>query len=373
MVFAAKGSALIACLALFGGGVAGQTRSNIQVAPSACEDCIRITTQVSLSSAEEGWSLSPHEWVVRDTLGRIWAMQHDGPRVFTSSGRFIAKPETSLPGVTEISPDFGSAFVDARGRVHIFDFGDLREIVYAGLQPVAVHPTPAIVLAATAVPGVDRYVATLLSDAPELVGIPVHVVERANGTVVASMLEPATGGVAPLTSTRVITIGPDGLVYTAPRSRYEIDVWSLDGTHLKRLTRDGLWAYQETRLPVPGFNPDHLNGSVWALRFDSNGYLWVATWIPRPDWTEHAQREQMPIGGYRYTWQSPTDVLTGLLEVIDLDTGQVIARADLGEDLVYGFLGDRLLYGPRFTDGGEYQLEVRSINFSPTQTGGRQP
>jgi hypothetical protein len=146
-----------------------------------------------------------------------------------------------------------------------------------------------------------------------------------------------------------IAVSPAGWIIVVDQDTYTITVWTEHGALLATHQAEPLW---EPRPPTPitaVSASSRLYGFVSDIHVDSGGLLWVVSWIPAPNW-----RSKLPTN-------SEADVYVNVMEVIDLSTGQKVARTELGGRLIYAFLGDGLVQGPVYSDD-MYQIAVSTVH-----------
>jgi hypothetical protein len=186
--------------------------------------------------------------------------------------------------------------------------------------------------------GDGRMVITMFYRTPELVGIPVHVFSS-EGVRLNSF-----GAVRPTTVLRqtdtrgqiLAKAGADTMLWVAPRSRYEISLWSVAGRHSRTLVREADWF-----APWHGVLGDWRRISfpplITGLFQDAAGYLWVTISVADRNWKPLATGDDEPL----------SDGVNGkyfdtILEVIDPRRGTVEARLRLDE-YIPGFSSQGLI------------------------------
>lgn len=329
-----------------------------------CLDCLSLTDQVVIGDSEGPGYYQDSQWVTRDSLGRYWVENVDGQNVYGSTGTFIRQVGRSGEGPLEFR-GVGPIFTDPVGQVHVFDQRNRRESVIApDFELVSERPLPwGPIYDAALLQSGDRVVVNGVFREPDQIGLPLHVVDGA--TVVASfgMIERGLYSLGTMHMLRRVTTAPDGTVYAGGFFEYSIDVWRPSGERLLGFKRLGLWN------PPPGGQPQPLSADIdlWglllAMHVDQVQRLWVVTWIPRTDWHSRVTQAVGPDGRTYLQPESNESLYRSALEVLDLDAGRVVARAE-SEELIYGFLGEGAVFGSRFLKSGEPRLVVWNVHLS---------
>jgi hypothetical protein len=184
--------------------------------------------------------------------------------------------------------------------------------------------------------------------------------------VVASfgMIERGSYSLGTMHMLRRVAAAPDSTIFSGAFFEYSIDAWSPSGERLFGFRRPGLWE------PPPGGQPQPLSADVvelWGLlldmRVDVADRLWVITWIPRPDWRSKVTEGIGPDGRTYLQPESNASLRRTALEVINLSSGRILAHSEFDE-LIYGFLSEKSLFGNRFSSAGEPRLVVWNLHLS---------
>jgi hypothetical protein len=124
--------------------------------------------------------------------------------------------------------------------------------------------------------------------------------------------------------------------WIADRMSYTITLWAGD-TLIRTLRRDVPWFPRDT---VPRAT---LGGRAFIARMsvDETGHLWVLIRRPNPAWKDIQMDPRRPMIPGRMP--PLTDVFEGVLEVLDAETGALIASRDVPADMM-DFLGPGLLF-----------------------------
>lgn len=326
-----------------------------------CRDCVELRREITLGEEDDHGFLTPQGSVVRDRLGRYWAMQTDGVKVYGPDGTFLREVGRAGEGPLEFRM-VSTALVGEDGDVHVYDMGNLREtIVGEDFTLQAVHQLPGVVLAIAPLSGGTRYVVNMDTYSPRGVGFPLHLVEASNWRIVESFAPTDASTRSAQIPRFPLSVGSDGRILTSFFDVYRFDLWSADGSvHLASLERRGIW--EPAAAARRASSEVEVRGRVVAVRLDHEGLVWVASWVPRHDWRDNLV-ENRP-GFATASWYAPTDVWTSLVEVIDPSSATVVASVDLGADLIEGFLDDRTVYGPLHGPDGSYRVQVSTLHFN---------
>lgn len=337
-----------------------QTRT-LNEGVGVCRDCVELRREVTLGEEDARGFLTPQGSVVRDRLGRYWAMQMDGVKVFRSDGTFLREVGRAGEGPLEFRM-VSTALVGEEGNVHIYDLGNLREtVVRDDFTLRAVHQLPGVVLAIAPLLGGTRYVVNMDTSSPRGVGFPLHLIDASNWTIVESFAPTEASTRSAQTPRFPLSVGSDGRILTSFFDVYRFDLWSANGTvHLASLQRSGVW--EPPAAARRRSSEVEVRGRVVAVRLDREGLVWVASWVPRGDWRDNLVEDRP--GFATASWYAPTDVWTSLVEVIDPSSATVLASVDLGPSLIEGFLDDRTVYGPIHGSDGSYRVQVSTLHFN---------
>lgn len=159
----------------------------------------------------------------------------------------------------------------------------------------------------------------------------------------------------PFRLVRSMAASGDSAVWIAPKDRYHLELWSLDGQRLLTLTREVPWF---DPVPRPTDGPTPPRGSLGSMVEDADGNLWISFSVPRPDWLTGAYRsESSPSGwavapGWRYQ---------RIVEVIDPRRGVLLSSHTFprGEESYSGLFGDvRVARGEVDVSTGAVTIQV---------------
>jgi hypothetical protein len=329
---------------------------------SICLDCIQVARVALLGDTIGPGYLEYSEDVVVDEEGRFWVGQQGHIKVFDSEGAFLEQVGSMGEGPMEF---FHAApfHVDPYGTVHVFDRrkpritrirSDFSLDGTATLRaiPIAIVPLPQ-----------GRYCANAVSPTTEGIGHPLHTIHgeeitHSFGQEMGDGPKPVRG----LELLRLVATDDQGRIYSARNHSYSLDVWSAEG---RRITgfKGPLLNEQE---PMPGpmtRNNPPLN-KLLNIHVDESGFLWVVSLRSKPDWMDFAEEVVAPDG--RIVLQ-PRDgnafsLAYGRIDVVDLRSGQVLARSE-EDEVFHAFLNNGWLLSYQLNEAGVPQLEVASVRF----------
>ncbi len=248
----------------------------------------------------------------------------------------------------------------------IVDRGNRRAIVLApDHREARTLPAPASTSAVLSLPGGSLLINAAFRD-PNRVGLPLHLLDPAGRVVRSFGTEHPLVRPGELTrGVRRIARASAGGVWSARYAhRYEIQLWTLNGTLVRELTRrvawfeeyDRYWSSSPERPAAP------LILGVWE---DAGGMLWVYTRVGDRNWRRGLGRERLVEGQRSYEIDNPDLLFDTMVEVIDPTRGELVAsfrRDDLwGLVIAPGLLGQ-----VRENDDGAYRIEVQRISLTKT-------
>jgi hypothetical protein len=294
------------------------------------------------------------EWaesVTLDSLGRYWVGQRGVVKVFDSTGRFLQVVGRPGRGPMEfVRPQ--PLYADDSARVHILDPANLRETVIGpGVLLHTERPIPTPWGRAVHIQGAERLVLNAMVQTANLFGQPLHVVEGSR--ILHSFGVPEVEGsppINPFNSRRVLAVGAEHYVFSAPYYDYLVEAWTETGRRITGFSGPAL----NDKPPVPGaFTPENPPpAQIWAMQLDDAGRLWVAIVDPKDDWRDRMSEVVLPDGDIRLqpAKEDPRFLANGRIDVIDLNRAAIIASAQT-EQILTAFVGDGL--GVEFRDPDE--------------------
>lgn len=182
----------------------------------------------------------------------------------------------------------------------------------------------------------DSILLSGLSFRPDRYGLPVHLLSP-EGRLVRSFGAPE-GAIVPSDEYRLArTIAPaeERRVWVAPKDRYRVELWTLEGERRGGFRGDVKWF--EPIPPSPDL-PTPPKSVLSSLRQAPDGLLWIKFIVPSPTWPQAHERD--PQTG---RWRRVDGDLRSntVIDVVDPETNRLLARGQL-----YG-LHTALFPGPR--------------------------
>jgi hypothetical protein len=177
---------------------------------------------------------------------------------------------------------------------------------------------------------------------PAQIGIPFHLV-RSNGEIIRSFGESGRAVVAPVDRYRVRSLG-DGTFLAIGEGGYEVERWSLDGHRLSAWDRTGGWFAdgQETAAARAAERP-RLKPPVVRALVSRGNHLWVLIIVPDPRWRESRVEVRQASGAVTFRITDDNLEYDSIIEVLDLESGQVVARTRI-DTYLDSFVDDHHAY-----------------------------
>ena len=340
----------------------------IRESESLCEDCITLERVLVMGDTVGDGYLREAFHMVRDSAGTYWFGQYDAVKVFDAMGGFAGEVGRAGEGPLEWSHAM-PVHTDREGRVHIFDMGNLRHsVVSPDLTLIGEERLPGG-REFRALDDGARWVANMWYPAGAARGEPLVLLE--GGRVTGSF-----GGIGDLANDRsastqpwrIITTDPAGRVFASPwYRRYEIEVWSEGGGRVTGFLDPAFNdPPHDSDAPVSARNPP--SGTIRALRVDSADRIWVLSWQLRDDWLDMMEERRTPDDRVTLAMKpglATMDRFDGRIDVIDLTTATVIARARMEGVVVVDFLGDNALWTGEYVGSGHLRAGIWEIGFNP--------
>lgn len=333
-----------------------------------CGSCtITMTREVVLESGGEEFGGPGRGPLYRDSRGRylhLNAIVQSAVLMFDGEGRFLQGVDREGEGPGEVLSI--RAVVIGRGdTLRVLDTGNGRittltpDLAFVRSTRLEVRPWDAIEVR----PGL--MVINADARTPERFGYPLHPVRD-------GVLEPPMGGTEALTDSprpegrdlfRAMRRVSDSTFWAAHVPRYRFDLWRTDDTLLQVLTGDPEWFEVAERGTMEGL----LNPMVLDLERDRDGLLWVLVRVRATDWRDLAT-EGPPVVEGLPNLQSrtgrPTDLVDSMIQVIDPETGAVLATERFDQAFL-SFAGPRRVYTYEETDAGEPRVIVWQLRLTP--------
>jgi hypothetical protein len=343
-----------------GGAGAGDTDDT---APS-CPTCtIRVTQAATLGRRTD--SVSPDTWaeLAHDSRGRYYVAPTVGGAqiaVYDSLGRFMRTIGQRGDGPGEFQR-IQSITVGMHDTLFVLDFLSRRLTV---LSP-GYHAVRTMSMAKTG------YHLTILRDGRMLVGYlsafpgpsagePIHLLS-ASGAFVRSF-----GVVSPdfdrerfSSNARTFAVARSGDgVWVAPSSRYELELWDLDGHPQRSVSRSVDWFPPWTDLHHQPINIVKPRTALGAIRQDAEGRLWVFLSVADKNWRRGHEASHMGENGTPvYSGVEKDRYLDTMVEVIDPRRGRLVASVRMPV-VVEGLVGDDLAYSWRSDSLGYDHIDI---------------
>lgn len=154
------------------------------------------------------------------------------------------------------------------------------------------------------------------------------------------------------------------LVWLARSRVYQLELLGSDGKVHRRLEREVDWFPPDTAAPsMPGSAPPR--PSIHAISLDSEGRLWVLIRRGHRDWKPSDQRGPRPMVAPIQARQLPTrqlsEVFETVIEVLDPQTGRLIATRELGGG-VLGFAAPGMLHEIEQGEMGDVSVKIHRLS-----------
>lgn len=152
----------------------------------------------------------------------------------------------------------------------------------------------------------------------------------------------------PGSGVRILARASDSTFWAAEVNRLVLDLWTVDGEHVRTLKLDRQWFGEPSDVagPVNAFRPVPRVASIAVGRC---GDLVIVSAHPREDW----QPATRGGGEGRFLDASEySDFIYQRLEVVDAQTGELIAQAVRRDSLISGFTSDGTPFGFVADEGG---------------------
>ena len=320
-------------------------RHLVRDAEDLCTTCVQLEELAVLGDMAGDGFIQWSRAATRDGRGRYWIGQGQSLKVYDAAGRFLREMGRAGEGPLE----FGRvvfARADSDGRVHVLDVGNSREsVIDANFALTEEQRLPARFPSLNSVAALNGdYVVNAWVLSPEGIRLPLHVI-RGQEVVRSFGVSDATDPYDVWRSLRILAARSDGVIAAARRFDYAVEMWDSSGSRLVELHHEA--SLNEVEVRQAPFNlTDHPRPhEVIAVRFDDADRLWVLFHMMRDGWQRHYEPQEFPDGqtGIRRRSDSTLDsIYESRLDVIDLQSGTVVARAQLPGHFE-AFVGDGLL------------------------------
>ncbi len=234
-------------------------------------------------------------------------------------------------------------------RLHVFDLINMRRTVLtAGFEVEHTNPLQFVDFGlGLATLGDSAYVMNGVIPSPERVGYALHLFDG-EGKVVRSFDEMRGGhglaGAVPGPH-RSLAVSRDGGVWSASVSEYRIDLWDPGtGDRRRSLVRevdwfpahDGRWSLTPDQPRPP---------RIGGVKEDEEGWLWVLIHVASEHWEEclEATPPGAPAEVGEYRWREDCRGHDSRLEVLDPETGRVMAARTVPRSIVFVLAGRNMV------------------------------
>ena len=268
--------------------------------------------------------------------------------VFDSTGRYIRTFGRSGSGPGEQGNAF-NIFIGAGDSVYVADLINQRINVFDGnyrfvRQVTAVRPREIVALPK------GRILVNAAGSSEQSAGFVLHVL-NANGVTEVSFSETNTRLDRARLTRRAISAGSEG-IWSGHPNRYVIDHFDRNGRTLATIRRGPDW-FQEWSSPDPG-QPYATRPppTVWSVREDHRGYLWVIVGVPDANWHPTTR----PRTAADLTMAQSHGWTDAVVEILDPRSAKVLIRQRFDEPLLT--LRHDLVATRRDGPAGEIILEI---------------
>lgn len=203
-----------------------------------------------------------------------------------------------------------------------------------------------------------------------LTRMPVHVLDRRSGAVLASFGHDSNrvyDAREAWAGWRELTVDPTGTIWTVRRNDYRLEAWDARGKRLQSLERRVSWFAPytvRTRLSPQDAPQPH----VERVHADSFGRLWIFIAVPAQDWRKHiVERAATPgiLPGYEPV--SLSGIYDTIVEVIDTRSATVLASRRIS-DYGWGMVSDSLMYSDAQAADGVPRYRLWKVGFAGGST-----
>ena len=323
--------------------------TRVRDAEEVCVSCIELALETTVGDTEGPGVIEESQFVGSDQLGRFWVTQRDYLAVFDSDGTFVAKVGQRGKGPLEFTNPLAILGND-QGEIAIFDPGNSRvTMVDTSFQLVRELSVPIVASSVLALPGRDRYLLTGVVPAEASMVQPLHILEGSRITRSFGRTEDS-GFIGDM---KRLAADDRGRVFAADMYAYRVDAWTVDGQLISQFERPGLWTPPEHGQPAPPTPADpDLPSLLAAIQVSGDRYLWVVSWVPQEDAREHLYQK-----GRILDFDDWNAVYDSVIEIIDVDTGLIIARTRHPE-VIGGFLAGGFAHGPLPMEDGTPRIAI---------------
>lgn len=344
-----------------------------------CGSCVVEATEVTVVSSPPDVGLTPLDSIALAADGTVWvapyALQHavlryqpdgiqdlriaergQGPREFER----IQRVATGPGGVLHVFGDQKHNRYSPSG-----EFLGTRRIpgLFRQVLDLAILPDGTLVLNENPLGGHVFHVVDPATDAVNppggLVGSDPSPMVRAGdavdgGSQIARSFGPRTDGYefASDETRRRLAARDKSTFWAAPVNRYELELWDTTGSLHRRIVREAEWFEPWAGDWEPPFE-EPAPPRLAAIMLDEAGRLWVLLYLPARNFSPTPRPAAQD-------FLAPSDAshpaYDTLVEILDLEAGQIVARAFFRNKRIEGFLRGRHVVFRDVSDSGLDQV-----------------
>jgi hypothetical protein len=347
---------LLLCIGI-GSTMQAQPSTTIPDDPS-CPGCRIERTRITTLRDASGSALIGGSWpaVTVDSRGRFYVVDlvRSTIAVFGADGRLLRTIGQSGSGPGEFRV-ISRLLVTPGDSLHVFDMALQRETVLSPeYATVRQRSLPGVSMPARLLSNGDLVV-NLVSGAPDLAGLPLHVIDS-TGTIIRSFGSdnPIYRAGFPGVLERSLAVDGHDRVYAARNQEYVIELWNTrTGDKVREYARDAPW-FQSwvTRDPLSSGNPPHPGLFDGLYRSRRDGLLWVLIQVADTGF----RRAIVPGKMHELTVADDNQFWDTIVEVLDPIAARVLTRQRF-DDMSTTMFGDHLVFTRG--DGSDGQPEIR--------------
>ena len=341
---------------------------------SGCPDCeIELTRIVTLGGINDPGGVTQADQVAVDSQGRyvVANVMRSELTVFDRAGTYIRTVGRSGGGPGEFR---NIAAIWARGdSINILDAANRRltvlgpafEVVRTARIPTAASEIRAIPLDA------GRILMNATLPTPGHVGLPLHVISP-DGEVVRSFGaddEAVLPGHARADG-RILARAGTGSVWAGQIGSYTLDLWSLEGRHIRTLVRRPEW-FPESRTDQEYDPADPPRPFLKAIRLNQDGTLLTVTIVADERWTDGAILTRANGTGRIVGWRPDRAdrLFDSMIEVMDTRSNTLLKTVRF-EGYISQLLPGALAVASHADENGVEYLDILKLDWQPTPAGG---
>lgn len=355
-------SVALSLLGLLTDPVFGQESRTVP-STETCPECrIRLRRVLKIGDRDGPGTIGRPQSVARDTRGRVYVVSEeemDLIKTFDGSGHYLGSigrggegpGEFRSIGVLAVGPgDTLHVFDDRIGRHSVFSpigqfvrssrfSGSVRDLAFLADQRL----------------GLSARVTTRAA-----LGYPLHIL--ASSGEIALSFGSEDGGFLPemfYSFQRFVTPDPSGGMWVSHHLQYVLEHWNGEGELLGQVTREADW-FPPQSMQVNTTPDQPMHPAIEEIHLDRMGRLWVLIRV-NPEGYERGLGD--PIGtmyGVVYSIRDLDELFATRIEVLDLDSGELIT-ADESDELLMWFISDQEVVSYKEDDGGVPRITIWTI------------